>query len=99
MQTESKKIKRYQECSWYIKAWRYRYVLAVPFKWVWYMTFGRFIVTDDETGCDERVYGDVLWSLLRGDADGRMNYWWTTDEVKAKLRAKGYLKNGGDNAG
>ncbi len=85
MRSELREVKRYQECSWYVKVWRNRHILAIPFNWLWYMTFGSFIVTDHDTLERERVTGGMLWKLLHGYAHMKMHYYWTHEEVMAEF--------------
>lgn len=103
-------MKRFQECNWLVKLWRYRHYLYIPFKWIWYKYVKPFNVTDDQTLEQERIeaisfrelfkeYGVKktfkllfqgrikcnLWRLLTGVAQGDMRWYWTYEEVKAKL--------------
>jgi len=76
-------MKRFQECNWLEKGWRYRHYLYIPFKWVYYQYMSSFYITDDETFEDERVGGRMLWKLLIGIAQHDMKWYYTMDEVKA----------------
>jgi len=78
-------MKRFQECNWLVKGWRYRHYLYIPFKWVYYQYISSFYITDDETFEDERVGGRMLWKLLIGIAQHDMKWYWTHEEVKARF--------------
>ena len=77
-------MKRFQECNWLVKGWRYRHYLYIPFKWVYYQ-YTSFYITDDQTYEQERVGGRMLWKLLIGIAQTDMKWYWTHEEVRAKL--------------
>ena len=36
--------KRFEECNWVEKLWRYRYYMSIPFKWVWFVCIKPFII-------------------------------------------------------
>ena len=78
-------MKRFQECNWLVKCWRYRHYLYIPFKWVWYQYIKPFNITDHQTYEQERVTGYTLWRLLFGVAQHDMKWYWTHEEVKAKF--------------
>lgn len=78
-------MKRFQECNWLVKGWRYRHYLYIPFKWVYYQYISSFYITDDETFEDERVGGCMLWKLLIGIAQHDMKWYWTHEEVKKMM--------------
>ena len=81
--------KRFQECNWVEKLWRYRYYMPIPFKWVYYSWFKDFVVIDIETtdpdspNSDECLIlkGRELWGILIGCAQIKMNWVWTSEEV------------------
>ena len=73
-------MKRFQECNWLVKLWRYRHYLYIPFKWLYYKYVKPFNVTDDQTLEQDRVeaikfrplikeYGfkKVIKALFKGD--------------------------------
>ena len=92
------KNKRFQECNWVEKLWRYRWYILIPFKWVWYMYIKSFVVIgteiNDESGFVEdtdETYnpkGKELWKLLIGIAQGKMNWVWTYEEVFGRIKEK-----------
>jgi hypothetical protein len=68
---------RYQHQPWYIKLWRNRWTLMVP---VWFLR--RIGLKWDD--------GSVLppahvWSLARGTAHHKMDWWYTMDEVGKQM--------------
>lgn len=73
---------RFQDSPWYIKLWRYRWYALIPFKavyfrfcpWVWNSGSDRVHVTEFST------WGEA-WSIAVGDAQGRMNWLYTLEEV------------------
>jgi len=70
--------KRYQECGFWRRRWRDRYLLVVPF------TACR-IYARHRNGPDHVSLG-VAWSIARGFCDVDRRYWYTTAEVKAMER-------------
>ena len=78
-------MKRFQDCNWLVKAWRRRHYLYIPFKWVWYNYVEYFYVADDETFIDERVDGRVLFKILIGDAQHKMGWYYTMEEIRARF--------------
>lgn len=88
-------MKRFQECNKIEKVWRYRWYLLLPFKWFWRnyilgMTVG--IDEEDENGDiihTEKFYipiGKNLWKLLVGEAQMKMGWYYTHEEVLEKLK-------------
>ena len=77
-------INRYQLQPWYVRLWRRRYYLPVPFKTfrVWFKNRGR--VEDDGF---TYPFG-LCWSLEIGLAQSKMEYYWTWDEVKIRRAEK-----------
>ena len=87
--------KRFQECNKIVQIWRYRWYLAIPFKYLWYMYIKPFVVI--ETGYDEdngrivdtdETYnprGKNLWRILVGSAQSKMKWYYTSEEVLGKL--------------
>ena len=83
--------KRFQECNWLEKVWRYRFYIPIPFQWVYFMYIKPFVVREtalnEETGgieCTGEVYhpkGQNLWGLLKGSAQSKMLWYWTQEEV------------------
>ena len=92
------KNKRFQECNWVEKLWRYRWYTLIPFKWVWFMYIKPLVVREtelnEESGFVEdtgEIYnprGKELWSILIGESQGKMNWVWTSEEVFGRIREK-----------
>ena len=92
------KNKRFQECNWVEKLWRYRYYMSIPFKLVWFVCIKPFIIKgtelNDESGFVEdtgEIYnpkGKELWGILIGDAQIKMNWVWTSEEVFGRIKEK-----------
>jgi hypothetical protein len=74
------KKKRFQFQPWYIKLWRRRWLLVIPFEALslWLANFG-----DKEAD----ISWKVAWSIAHGMAHmpGRMNWVYDWDEVKKRL--------------
>jgi len=87
--------KRFQECNWLVKLYRYRFYIPIPFKYIWFMYFKKFNVNIDEvdevngvledSGEIEVIRGDLLWRLLISTSQISMNWFYTTDEVFGKI--------------
>jgi hypothetical protein len=71
--------KRFQECNWLEKVWRYRFYIFIPFKYIWYIC-----IKDTNN-----LKGKNLWKLLVGIAQCDMNWTYTSEEVFAKLSRDG----------
>jgi hypothetical protein len=76
--------KRFQECNWYEKLWRYRFYLALPFQWLYHATITPIVVNNDEGGDPLVMNGRGLWKLLIGLAQIKMDWYYTMDEVMAE---------------
>jgi len=82
-------MKRFQECNWLEKVWRYRWYLPIPFQWLWFTRIKPFKVGKDEVVDGELVHtddydtvnGKLLWSLLVGSAQIEMRWYHTNEEV------------------
>jgi hypothetical protein len=77
-------MKRFQECSWYVKLWRYRFYLTIPFEWSWVT----ILTTLGIRNYDPMFKGKFLWRLLKSIAQCHMNWTYTTEEVFGKLKTK-----------
>lgn len=73
-------VRRYQFCYWYQKLWRYRWMLMVP---VWFL---RRVGHAQSGGYPLRP--KFIWSLARGTAHYKMEYWYTMDEVEQRIGEK-----------
>lgn len=89
-------MRRFQECNWIVKIWRYRWYIPLPFKWMYYMYINPFIVIEtrlnEETGYIEDTdnfynpRGNELFSLLKGDSQLKMKWYYTTEEVFKRIK-------------
>jgi hypothetical protein len=80
-------MKRFQECNWVVKIWRYRWYLPIPFKWVWYMYIKYLVVRESDYDEDKEcvvdtgnIYnpkGKELFRLLKSEAQIKMNWTYT----------------------
>lgn len=91
--------KRFQDCNKIEKAWRYRWYCAIPFVWLWHMTVKPFKVgIDAEDGSHtdkfDTIKGKNLWKLLLGIMQGKMRWYYTWDEVKARVLRSDLDHNG-----
>ena len=73
--------KRFQECNWYEKLWRYRFYLAIPFKWCWYLIVRYFTNYGP-------FNGRTMWGLLIGLAQCDMNWTYTMEEVMSRMKER-----------
>lgn len=93
-----KNNKRFQECNWLVKIWRYRFYIPIPFKWIYYMYIKPLDIietkVDEDKGCvvdTENVYnpkGKNLYRLLIGMAQGPMKWYYTSEEVMDRIKNK-----------
>ena len=89
--------KRFQECNWLVKLWRYRHYVYVPFKWLWYSYIRPLHIPENGDGelCDNTLdaissltKSKNLWSILVGSAQCDMNWTYTSDEVWEYINKK-----------
>ena len=90
--------KRFQDCNWLEKIFRYRYYVLIPFKYIWYMYINDFIVRETNINKDsgyiqdtDNIYnpkGKELLELLKGSAQCDMKWYYTSDEVFRKINNK-----------
>lgn len=88
-------MKRFQECGKIEKTWRYRWYLILPFQWVWHRYINPMVVYIDEYGEDlegvepivryEIPKGKTLWKILIGNAQFRMRWFHTMDDIMNRL--------------
>ncbi len=82
-------MKRFQECSFLEKLWRYRWYLSIPFLYAFHQFFKPLKVYEDQfvddkivrTNNYEVIKGDELWKILVGVIQGKMNWYYTSEEV------------------
>lgn len=65
---------RFQNQKWYVKLWRYRWYLLIPFWTMVYLVY-RFSAT-------------TSYKLAKGVAQSRMNWVYTWKEVEEKIKNK-----------
>ena len=75
----SKMNDRFQDQKWYVKLWRFRWYLKIPFDTVRNYFANRKIYKDS-------IY--VAYSLAIGDAQYRMNWLYTLQETTEHLENK-----------
>lgn len=68
---------RFQNCPWYIRLWRYRHYLTIPF---W--TIRTWL------GSGEPLSFDICWVISKGMAQHRMKWYYTMDEVRDRVDRK-----------
>jgi hypothetical protein len=66
---------RYQDCPWFVRFWRCRYYLAVPFLWLHWYFFHRS--QDRMLQLPSKEY----WAVLQGLAEYKMQYYYTKEEA------------------
>lgn len=75
----TKMSNRFQDQPWYVKLWRYRWYLKVPFDAV-------RIYFANKKLCDKNLY--FAYSLAMGEAHIKMNWLYTMDEAMKVLENK-----------
>mgnify|MGYP001427317075 CR=1 FL=1 len=76
---------RFQDCPWYIRAWRYRWYLLIP----WWTVRGWLTpwLEMDGSLSKEEPWNTwaISYSIAVGTAQGKMEWYYTWEEVKASL--------------
>jgi len=87
--------KRFQESNKIEQLWRYRFYIAIPFMWMYYMIVGFKVYIDRKLGDTiiqtseyELLKGMRLWKILVGDQQGKMKWYYTSEEVFNKIKNK-----------
>ena len=82
--------KRFQECSRVVKIFRYRWYILIPFQFVWYYLKCFFIDLFAEKQNNEpyQPKGANLFKILVGEAQGKMKWYHTSDEIIDFLNKK-----------
>ena len=87
-------MKRFQECNKIQKLWRYRWYLSIPFVFLW-RKISFEIFEDDVVNGEVKATGETidvnnaaLWGICIGDAQIKMEWWHTSEEVKEKMEKK-----------
>ena len=85
-------MKKISKCNKIEKVWRYRWYVLIPFKWMWYQVVGLKVYRDEpnppnQYGVKFDLYrGKILWKLLVGDAQFKMNWFYTMEEVMSQIK-------------
>lgn len=85
--------KRFQECNKLEKLWRYRYYLYIPFLFLYHTLIKKLVIHIDKfengkivpTGEVSYITGNILWSILIGDAQHKMKWYYEYYEIKDKF--------------
>ena len=84
-------MKRFQECNWLEKIWRYRWYIAMVFVYGWRRVNTIKIYKDEivnnqlvHTNEYENPNSKMLWRLCKGEAQSKMNWTITMEEMKEK---------------
>jgi len=72
-------MKRFQECNWVVKLWRYRHYCYIPFKFIRYKLQGSQNVIPSNK---------ALWSILIGSAQCDMKWYYTQEEMNEEFKIK-----------
>lgn len=96
--------KRFQDCNKVTQIWRYRWYLAIPFIFAYKYIKGINIQVDDmvdgkivPTNNTIKPDSKLLWKLIKGEVQGYMNWYYTSEEVFAKSREKLKRRNEKEN--
>ena len=75
-----KNMKRFQECNWLVKLWRYRFYMLLPFLWVWevYLKPNKQPINMWHY---KETRGKFIWRMLLGETQLKMGWWYTSEEV------------------
>jgi len=73
--------KRYQNQPWYIKLWRRRHYLRIPFMAVKFWSHKTL-------SSNKHVSFSFCWKLSIGIVQGDMKWYYTWEEVKERLKNK-----------
>ena len=76
---------RYQDSPWHIRYWRCRWYLLVPAQALYYKIQSTL---DPYPGDEGPLEFGLCWALAISEAEGKMEYFWTWDEVKARLETR-----------
>ena len=71
-------MKRFQECNWVVKLWRYRHYVYIPFRFIWYI-----MKTTNKDMIDKNI-----WSILVGSAQCDMKWTYTLEEIREPYKTK-----------
>jgi len=79
--------KRYQQCNWLHRQWRKRWYLLVPFTFL--NSYLIYLFGQDITKWPlEESIEKFWWTIAISEAEMRMNYYYTLDEVEQNVLLK-----------
>jgi len=73
-------MKRFQECNWVVKLWRYRHYVYIPFRYMKYKLQGRVH--------EDLASNSHLWDILVGSAQCDMKWTYTLEEIREPYKTK-----------
>ena len=80
---------RFQNKPWYIKLWRYRWYIPIPFKATRSWLHGLILDIKEPIHSHNRALSfKTCWSIHVGMAQGDMEWFYTMDEVMGDFRSK-----------
>ena len=89
-------MKRFQECNFLEKLWRYRWYLLLPFLFIKHK-FNSLKVYEDKQNDDGEWYhsddyfiadNELLWSICLGKVQHKMKWYHSMEEVENMFRLK-----------
>lgn len=63
-------MKRFQECNWLVKLYRYRWYMCIPFIYIY-----------ETIKYKNTISSNHRWGILIGEMQIKMNWTWTNEEV------------------
>lgn len=76
---------RYQHQKWYVKLWRRRYYIPIPYYAL--VNYIKFRLLKDDDAYDFRM----CWSISKGLAQVQMKWYYDFDEVKDRIKRKQHV--------
>ena len=74
---------RFQYCPWYMKLWRYRYYIPIPYYAVRAYIWQFYHIEKGEI--EEPLPLRVHWGIAKGMAQVAMKWYYTMEEVEKRL--------------
>lgn len=80
---------RYQAKSWWVRRWRDRWLLTIPYTALrlWFGTRTKQALARPDLYVTRESLPNC-WSVACGIVDGRRDYWYTAEEVFTRLRER-----------
>ena len=69
---------RYQDCSPLVQLWRCRHLIPIPFQYL----YQKWMIYVGGTFNEDPIGNSMIWSTLTSEAEIKMNFYWTRDEVQ-----------------